>query len=119
MLESCRIESLACLDGPHYSSTCISHSHPKLREMIANSKKWAEARGLCQTSEVHGADEWRIPIKRDFEFTTRKREEIQHKGTYELEAGNHHQFILCMVRNIFLKVMPESLPTSYLKGPRW
>ena len=88
--------------------------------MIANSKKWAEARGLCQRSEVHGADEWRIPIKRDFEFTTRKREEIQHKGSYTLEAGNHHSFCGWYVIHSkrIQKVLPESLyPPATWKDP--
>ena len=37
------------------------------RDMISHSKKWAEARGLCFRSEVHGEDEWRIPVRREFE----------------------------------------------------
>jgi len=37
------------------------------REMIGHSKRWAEARGLCFKSEIHGEDEWRVPVRRDFE----------------------------------------------------
>ena len=38
----------------------------QLREMIDHSKKWAQNRGLCEKNEVHGEDEWRIPIAREF-----------------------------------------------------
>ena len=38
-----------------------------LREMIKTSKAWAQARGLCETSEIHGREEWRIPTERTFE----------------------------------------------------
>lgn len=65
--------------------------------MISNSKKWAQARGLVEKNEVHGQDEWRIPIKREFEFNVRNREEVQHKASYELEAG---LTLICM-QNIY------------------
>ena len=35
--------------------------------MIEHSKKWAAARGLVTKNEVHGEDEWRIPVHRNFE----------------------------------------------------
>ena len=38
-----------------------------LREMIKSSKAWAQARGLVETSEIHGKEEWRIPTTRTFE----------------------------------------------------
>ena len=38
----------------------------QLREMIEHSKKWAQSRGLCERSEVHGEEEWRIPVGREF-----------------------------------------------------
>lgn len=38
-----------------------------LREMIQHSKKWATARNLVEKSEVHGEDEWRVPVMREFE----------------------------------------------------
>ena len=35
--------------------------------MIEHSKKWAAARNLIEKSEVHGEDEWRVPVMREFE----------------------------------------------------
>ena len=32
-------------------------------EMIENSPKWALGRGLHRTSDVHGREEWKIPLK--------------------------------------------------------
>ena len=40
-----------------------------LRDMIKNSKQWAQARGLCETNEVHGKEEWRIPTERLYQHT--------------------------------------------------
>lgn len=40
-------------------------------DMITNSKKWAESRGLLRTSEIHGVEEWQLPL--DDEFTNVER----------------------------------------------
>lgn len=36
------------------------------RDMIEHSKRWAAARGLLATNEVHGQEEWRIPLQRTY-----------------------------------------------------
>jgi hypothetical protein len=55
-----------------------------LRQMIANSKAWAQARGLCETSEIHGREEWRIPTERSFAHTkssgTRSTQEVSFEA---------------------------------------
>ena len=52
---------------------CISYiwSVLFLRDMIKASKAWAAARGLVETNEVHGKEEWRVPTKRTFEHIKR------------------------------------------------
>lgn len=35
-------------------------------DMIKKSKEWAKQRGLLRISEIHGAEEWELPL--DFEF---------------------------------------------------
>ena len=40
--------------------------------MISNSKEWARARGLLYKSEVHGAEEWKIPTEKEFELLNRR-----------------------------------------------
>ena len=36
------------------------------RSMIKNSKEWAKQRVLLEVNEIHGEEEWRIPVSRDF-----------------------------------------------------
>lgn len=50
-------------------------------EMIENSRKWALARGLHRTSEVHGREEWKIPLKETYSFKTGSREEASAEAT--------------------------------------
>ena len=54
-----------------------------LRDMIKNSKAWAQARGLCETSEIHGKEEWRIPVERKFE----------HNKINGTESRQHMSFV--------------------------
>ena len=55
------------------------------REMISNSKKWAQARNLLRKNKVHGADEWRIPTKETFKHTATKGQSSRIKGAMDLE----------------------------------
>ena len=56
----------------YFGNTCEYHQIPNccvhLRDMIKNSKEWARKRGLIQTNEVHGKEEWKIPTERTFSF---------------------------------------------------
>ena len=55
--------------------------------MIENSKNWAKARNLYrERNEVHGCEEWRIPVASSFEFNTTNRESTEFSGSMELEA---------------------------------
>lgn len=56
-----------------------------LRAMIEHSKTWARSRGLLTCSEVHGAEEWRIPTKRTFAWTSQKGQITEQKGSFSLE----------------------------------
>lgn len=53
--------------------------------MITNAKAWAEARSLIRTNEVHGADEFKIPLVDTYEFTNTKRKEASGEGSLEVE----------------------------------
>ena len=53
----------------------------ELSAMIDSSKEWARSRGLLWTSEVHGAEEWRIPLKRRFKKTETKGSEMKEKAS--------------------------------------
>ena len=48
--------------------------------MIEHSKKWAAARNLIEKSEVHGEDEWRVPVMREFEHKKLDRQSSQQAG---------------------------------------
>ena len=56
-----------------------------LREMIANSRKWAMARGLLQNNPVHGKEEWRIPTSATFSLTKTKGSKTNMTGAMTLE----------------------------------
>ena len=53
--------------------------------MIENSKKWAAARGLVEKSEIHGEDEWRVPIMREFEHKATDRQTRTESVSFETE----------------------------------
>ena len=55
------------------------------REMIKHSKQWAQARGLCETSEIHGKEEWRIPTTRSFEHIKSSGSETSQMATFLAE----------------------------------
>lgn len=51
------------------------------REMISKSKEWARQRGLLQTSEVHGQEEWKIPTDKTFTFENETIQSTSMAGT--------------------------------------
>lgn len=53
--------------------------------MIKNSKQWAQARGLLETNEVHGKEEWRIPTTRLFEHTRKTGTSSSQEVTFHAE----------------------------------
>ena len=46
-------------------------------DMITNSKKWAESRGLLRTSEIHGGEEWQLPLDDEFSNVERNGEKYE------------------------------------------
>lgn len=52
-----------------------------LRDMIENSREWARNRGLLQTNPVHGREEWKTPISRDFSFTNKTSQSTKSSGS--------------------------------------
>ena len=53
--------------------------------MIANSRKWAQNRGLFRKNEVHGADEWRIPTESNFSHTAVRGSSSSMRGSFDVE----------------------------------
>ena len=68
--------------------------NPYLRDMIKNSKAWAQARGLLETNEVHGKEEWRIPTERKFEHT--KTTGTHSSQEVSFTAEDHHPHVVRM-----------------------
>ena len=57
--------------------------------MISHSRQWALARNLLRRNEVHGAEEWRIPVKEVYRHRSVKGNSSEMKGTVELEDYMH------------------------------
>lgn len=53
--------------------------------MIDNSKAWAKQRGLVQTNEVHGKEEWKIPTQKSFSFTNETSQSTSARGVMDVE----------------------------------
>jgi len=53
--------------------------------MIDNSKAWAKQRGLVQTNEVHGKEEWKIPTQKSFSFTNETSQSTTARGVMDVE----------------------------------
>lgn len=69
------MELLFDLQAALYTTTC------HLRDMIASSKEWAKKRGLLQRSEIHGQEEWKIPVEKSFEYENEKSQTTRTHGT--------------------------------------
>ena len=59
------------------------------RDMITHSREWAAARGLVTKNEVHGDDEWRIPVMRGFTQTSRDRNTRRATTSFMTQARVH------------------------------
>ena len=46
------------------------------QDMIEHSKEWAKKHGWHRVSEVHGKEEWKIPLSESFKFNTTQHEEV-------------------------------------------
>ena len=65
-----------------YHACCLNY---QLKEKIANSKRWAQSRGLLRKNEVHGAEEWRIPLEETYALSNVTGTSSTMTGTMELE----------------------------------
>ncbi len=50
-------------------------------EMIENSKAWAKTQGYHRTSEIHGSEEWKLPLDEEFTNLERRGEKIEATTT--------------------------------------
>ena len=55
------------------------------RSMIANARRWALARGLVRTNDVHGLEEYKIPTFEGFTFSNEAVQSSRVKGSFEVE----------------------------------
>ena len=55
--------------------------------MVKNAVAWAKERGLKRTSEVHGKDEFRVPVDFNFENKGTDRTRTKVTGDFEIQAG--------------------------------
>ncbi|CAE7232915.1 unnamed protein product [Symbiodinium microadriaticum] len=69
--------------GNQYHQECI---RANLSIMIKNSIRWATARGLTRTNEVHGMEEYKIPLKEEFLFRSSEKQTAKQTGTFEVQA---------------------------------
>ncbi|CAE7750756.1 unnamed protein product, partial [Symbiodinium microadriaticum] len=53
--------------------------------MIANARRWALAKGLVRTNDVHGLEEYKIPTFEGFSFSNEASQQSKVKGTFEAE----------------------------------
>ena len=65
--------------------------------MIKNSKEWAKQRGLLEVNEIHGEEEWRIPVSRDFTVSKVSGTESKTTASVELEATSLDNLHLMVV----------------------
>ena len=59
-------------------------------DMITKSKDWASQRGLLRISEVHGREEWRLPLEESFSLGSKLSEIAEASGNMEVEDCSMH-----------------------------
>ena len=80
---SCR--PVSC-EVPSQGASCHQGcKHAFVRLMIANAKRWALARGLVRTNEVHGLEEFKVPTKESFLFRNKEEQTSKTKGAFVAE----------------------------------
>lgn len=83
------------LGFPHYGQLDVRGN---LRAMISHSREWAKSRNLLAKSEVHGADEWKIPTKKEFAWKLLTGQKTSQSATFEVEdwtCSDHISWIRC------------------------
>ena len=72
-------------------------------DMIEFSKNYAISKGNLRKSEIHGRDEWKLPLKESFKFKAKNREIVEAEATAEIEDW------FCL---IFIHVDQTKMPSS-------
>ena len=73
-------------------------------DMIATSKQWAHSRGYLRTSEIHGKEEWKLPLKESFAYGRAETESGEVHGTMDVEDRDIY-IIQYKVFNMSTKIM--------------
>lgn len=55
------------------------------REMVSHARQWALSRNLVRRSEVHGAEEFKVPVSSSYTFTETRRSETSGEAVMEVE----------------------------------
>ena len=54
--------------------------------MVKNAIRWATARGLVRTNEVHGAEEYKVPTEEAFLFRSSEKQSCMQEGSVEVQV---------------------------------
>lgn len=61
--------------GQYVTETFLSTEKGWDTDMIEHSKNWAKKHGHHRYSEIHGKEEWKIPLVESFKFSEKQHEE--------------------------------------------
>ena len=67
------------------------------RSMVKNAVAWAKQRGLKRTSEIHGAEEYKVPVDFNFENKGTDRTRTKVSGDFEIQAGTSIPLLMLSV----------------------
>ena len=68
----------------------------QLRTMQNNAKRWALARGLTRTNEVHGLEEYKIPTKECYKFRNDVQQRTTQSTALDVQAGSMSAVVKCL-----------------------
>ena len=74
--------------------------------MIEHSKAYARDRGNLRTSEVHGEEEWKIPLKHSFKNIAAAYQSIEYSGSTQVEE--HFLLLVLFTFQFFLYVSQDT-----------
>ena len=72
-------------------------------DMISFSKNWAKTHGYFRTSEVHGADEWRLPLDEEFANLERNGEKYEASSFHN---GPGQGLIVLVIWGLYIHTGP-------------
>ena len=67
---------------------CSIYAKPLLHlsVMIKNTIRWATARGLTRTNEVHGEEEYKIPMEEQYLFRNSEKQSATQRASVQVQA---------------------------------